>query len=339
MRILALDGTYLNAALRDLGHEVLAVGQEPACDVPLTSPLSAGGLHDLLRSRDFRPDAALWCDTCRPPQIFGLETLPCPILGYSIDQYCNPWHVPYSALFDHVLLAQKNFLPVFDRPDLLRDMEWAPLFCDPLVDRPGSGERDIPVAFVGTLDPPLNPGRKPFLEGFRRLHPLVHLTGNYVPVFGQSRLVLNQSCVGELNFRVFQAMACGAAVLTEATDNGLDELFAVGAEVLTYPRGDVAAAAAAARQALDDPNLPRMAEAGRTAALSRHSTTARALRVLELARSLQERRAGMRRREHTALVHRELGMAYAMLASDPALPLPPDYRDLLARGAGELRLA
>lgn len=73
--------------------------------------------------------------------------------------------------------------------------------------------------------------------------------------------------MGELNFRVFQAMACGAAVLTEATDNGLDELFTVGLEVLTYPRGAVAAA------------------------LSRHSATARALRVLELVRSLQERRA------------------------------------------------
>lgn len=47
----------------------------------------------------------------------------------------------------------------------------------------------------------------------------------------------------------------------------------------------------------------------------------------------------MRRRERAAMVHRELGMAYAMLASDPALPLPPDYRDLLARTVGELRLA
>lgn len=339
MLILSLDGTYLDAALRNLGHEVLAVGQEPGCDVILTSPLPARGLNDLLRSRDFRPDAALWCDTCRPPQVFGLENLPCPILGYSIDQYCNPWHVPYSVLFDHLFLAQRTFLPVFTRADMPRSLEWAPLFCDPLKDIPGNGERDIPVSFVGTLDPPLNPGRKPFLEGFRRFLPLVHLTGNYVPVFGRSRIVLNQSCVGELNFRVFQAMACGAAVLTEATGNGLDELFSPGAEVLTYPRGDVAAAVAAARQALADQALPKLAEAGRAKTLSRHSSTARALRVLELARILRERRSWEWRRKNGALVRRELGRAYAMLAADACLPLPQDYRALLIRIAGEMGLS
>lgn len=338
MRILSLDGTYLNAALREMGHEVLALGQEPGCDVVLTSPLSARDLAGLMRSRGFQPDAALWCDTCRPPQVFGLETLACPILGYSIDQYCNPWHVPYSALFEHLFLAQKTFLPAFSRADLPRGLEWAPLFCDPLVDRPGDEERDIPVSFVGTLDPPLNPGRKPFLEDFRRRLPLVHLTGDYVPVFGRSRIVLNQSCVGELNFRVFQAMACGAAVLTEATDNGLAELFSPGAEVLTYPRGDMASAAETARRALADPALPGLAEAGRAKALARHSTTARTRRVLELVRTLRQRRAWEWRLDQAAVVRREIGQAYAMLATDLRLPLPDGYRALLARTAGELGL-
>lgn len=336
MRVLSMDGTYLDAALRNLGHEVLSIGQGQDCDVVLTSPLSPHALNELLRSRNFQPDMGLWCDTCRPPQIFGLEALPCPLVGYSIDQYCNPWHVPYSALFDHMLLAQKNFLPAFDRPDLPRGVEWAPLFCDPLKDLPGQEERDIPVSFVGTLNPPLNPGRKPFLEGFKRLHPLVHLSGNYVPIFARSRIVLNQSCVGELNFRVFQAMACGAAVLTEGTDNGLGEIFGLGVEVLTYPRGNEAAAAETARSALADPGLPRLAEAGRAAALARHSTTARALRVLELGRDLAARRTWTWRRHQAPVLRHELGMAYAMLASDPSLPLPDNYRGLLVRTAAQM---
>ena len=82
------------------------------------------------------------------------------------------------------------------------------------------------MSFVGTVAGSIiNTDRKAFLDAFRRECPLFVKSGDYVPVFNRSRLVLNQSAAGEVNFRVFQAMACGAALVTEDTGNGLCELF------------------------------------------------------------------------------------------------------------------
>lgn len=337
MRILNLEGLHLVPAFRALGHEVLTVGPSPSCDVSLAEPLSTRALWDLLDSRGFRPDLAFWCDLCRPPWIMGLETLPGAVIGLSVDQYCNPWHVPYSACFDAVLVAQKDYLRLFQDPRLPRPARWLPLFCDPDQDYDRGAERDIPVSFVGTLNPPLNPGRKPFLEGFRRAAPLVHLTGEYAPIFGRSRMVLNQSAVGELNYRLFQAMSCGAAVLTEATENGLFDLFEDGRDLLTYPRGDAAAAARVALEALASPRLADIAASGQKMARNLHSTEARARSVLALATALLRSGAPAWRRENAQLVREEVARAYAMLASDEALPFPPETRRHYADAA--LRLA
>ncbi len=337
MRILNLEGLHLVPAFRALGHEVLAIGPSPDCDVPLSEPLSTRALWELLDSRGFRPDLAFWCDLCRPPWVMGLETLPGAVIGLSVDQYCNPWHVPYSACFDAVLVAQRDYLRLFQDPRLPRPAQWLPLFCDPELDYDRGAERDIPVSFVGTLDPPLNPGRRPFLEAFRRCAPLVHLTGDYAPVFGRSRIVLNQSAVGELNYRLFQAMSCGAAVLTEATDNGLCELFEPGRDMLTYPRGDAAAAARTALEALASPRLAEIAANGQKKARLLHSAQARARSVLALAATLLRTGAPAWRRENAQLVREEVARAYAMLAADEALPFPPETRRHYADAA--LRLA
>lgn len=337
MRILNLEGLHLVPAFRALGHEVLSVGPSQHCDVTLSEPLSTRALWDLLEKRGFHPDLAFWCDLCRPPWVMGLETLPGAVIGFSVDQYCNPWHVPYSACFDAVLVAQRDYLSLFQDPRLPRPAQWMPLFCDPELDFDRGLERDIPVSFVGTLDPPLNPGRKPFLEVFRHAAPLVHLTGDYVPLFGRSRLVLNQSAAGELNYRLFQAMSCGAAVLTEAVENGLFELFEDGRDLLTYPRGDARAAARVALQALASPRLSEIAQSGQRKARLLHSAQARASHVLALAASLLRNGAPAWRRDNGRLVREEVARAYAMLAADEALPLPLQTRRHYADAA--LRLA
>lgn len=331
MRIVNLEGLYFVQALRELGHEVLSVGQTKGCDVRLDSPMPAALLWRVLAGRGFTPDVALWCDLCRPPVVLDLESLPAVTIGYSIDQYCNPWHVPLSAGFDLFYVAQKDYLPLFADPRLAgRGLEWLPLFCDPDGDADPGGERDIPVSFVGTPDPPLNPGRKPFLEGFKRLAPLVRRTGDYRPVFGRSRLVLNQSAVSELNFRIFQAMSCGAALLTEACGNGLTELFTPGEELFTYARGDCAGAAETALRALSDGSWARVAASGKKKVRERHSSTARARRIARAAEALLRGGPARWRLSNAAVVREETARAFAMLAADLALPLPAELRALYA---------
>jgi hypothetical protein len=326
MRILNLHNTAFVATFRKRGHDVLSIGTTADCDVRLAEPLSCKRLLDLLAARGFRPDLAFWCDGCQTPWIFGIETLPAVTVGFSVDQYMHPWHVPYSAAFDAFFVAQKDYLPLFAAAPTGRPAVWMPLFCDPGRDRDPGGTRDIPVSFVGTLDGAVNPGRRPFLEAFRKLAPLYATTGRYQPVFGRSRIVLNQSAAGELNFRLFEAMACGAAVLTEATGNGLTDLFTPGRDVLTYRRGDPAQAAATALAALADPGLPALAAAGRRAVLARHTVTARARLVLDPAVARAAAGAPGERLARLPAVRAEVAKAYAMLATDERLPLAEGER-------------
>lgn len=327
MRIVNLHFPAFVTTFRKLGHDVLSIGTTPDCDVRLTEPLSHKRLLDLLAARSFQPDLVFWCDACQVPWIFGFEALPAVTIGYSIDQYLNPWHVPYSAAFDAILVAQKDYLPLFTASPTGRPARWIPLFCTPERDRDPGIPRDIPVSFVGTLDGAVNPARRPFLTTFRKLAPLFTTTGAYAPIYGRSRIVLNQSAAGELNFRLFEAMACGAAVLTEATENGLLELFTPDVEVLTYRRGDPASAALAALTALENESgLAAMAARGRRKVLSRHTVTSRAREVLELARNLAASGAPARRVATLSKVRDEIRKAYVFLATDDSLRLPTEQR-------------
>jgi glycosyltransferase involved in cell wall biosynthesis len=325
MRILNLDGHYFITPFRKMGHEVLWLGPGPNCDVRLETVISLADLMGLLRERAFTPDLVVWSDICRPPSVIGIEALPAVTVGFSIDQYCNPWHMAFAAAFDLMLVAQKDYLPLFEQERLGNELEWFPLFCNPARDTDPGLERDVPVSFVGTVEGSINKGRKLFLDDFRKRHPLFVTQGDYVPIFNRSRIVLNQSAAGELNFRVFEAMACGAALLTEKVDNGLGDLFTDGENVLLYPRGDAAGAAERARRALADGNAEAVAAKGRREVLARHSSTIRAAHIVRRAEQLLARGATWRKRQ-PQLVRRRMANAYNVLATDDQLPLNREQR-------------
>lgn len=336
MRILSVGGADFAPAWRNMGHHVLTMGKGAGHDVTLTQLIGPRELWEILSAHDFRPELTVWVDRCRPLEVFGLERLPGVVVGYSIDQYCNPWHVPYSWAFDLFLVAQKDYLKLFRDPRAWRECRWFPLYSRLDVDRDPGVDRDIPVSFVGTLNPPLNPDRGPFLRRFRQACPAIVQQGAYAPIFGRSRIVINQSVVGELNFRLFQAAACGAAVLSEDVENGLREVFVPGEEILVYPRNDASAAARIAREALADPQrLDDIARRGRRRVQRDHSATVRAREILRLAAPLLDSRASMRRKSGMGLVREHLLKTYASLATDKEIPLPLEHRHFYAEVARE----
>ena len=336
MRIVSLHNPDFVATFRKLGHDVLSIGTTPDCDVQLTEPLSCKRFLELLRTKSLLPDLILWNDACQPPWVFGFHTLPSVIIGFSVDQYMNPWHIPYSTAFDALFLAQKDYLPLFAESPTNRPVSWLPLFCDTSRDHDPGSRRDIPVSFVGTLNSPANPKRKPFLDAFRANAPLFATQGHYAPIFGRSRLVLNQSAAGELNFRLFQAMACGAALLTEQTENGLTDLFTPGQDLLTYRRGDATQAAAVAQAALAEPErLAALAASGKRKTLARHTVVSRARQILDTAVTLAASGAPGRRLAALARVEQELRKAYAILATDEELPLLLGERQFYLEMAGK----
>jgi len=289
MNILNLGASFLVGALRGLGHQVVAAGLSADCEIRIEHPITLARLTEHLAGAGFVPDCALWVDNGNLPFLPGVEETPCPSLFYSIDTFCNPWHIPFSHAFDLVLAAQPEHVSLFPCPEFPQPAPaWLPLFApDSLSGRAdalsGSG-RDIPAAFVGTLRPRNIPQRIGFLERFRALHPLIIKEGAYLPVFVRAGIVLNQTAAGEVNFRCFESMACGAALLTEESTQGLLDLFTPGAHILPpYPRGDAARAAAIARDWLRRPDdLLRVAEAGRDLVRARHTAGERAAHIAGL---------------------------------------------------------
>jgi len=279
MRILELHSPYF----RDLWrreHDVLCWGPHSECDVRQTAPAPA--LADVLAALPpgWTPDLVVFGDDCRLLAVTGLEDAPCPTAMISVDAHHNAgWHAPIAAAFDAVFVAQKDYLPAFAAAGAAR-VHWFPCWAPDDCPPPAAAKR-WPLAFVGTIDRRLNPERVALLEALRTRLPLHAVEGDYRAVFPAARAVLNQTVRGDLNARVFEALACGAFLLTERTENGLLDLFTDGEHLVTYPRGDVdAIVRLAAHWLAADAERAAIAERGRAAVQAAHLAHHRAAELL-----------------------------------------------------------
>lgn len=179
--------------------------------------------------------------------------------------------------------------PVAPRPDFGADLSYLgtyaadrqaaleALFIEPARQRPGQrfliGGAQYPTDF-------------PWADNIffvRHLPP-----GDHPAFFSSCRLTLNvtRRAMAEMGWcpsgRLFEAAACGAAILTDAWD-GLDAFFEPGREILVARTG----ADTVAALDLSDAELRAIAEAGRERTLAEHSSERRAVtleRALESAR-------------------------------------------------------
>ena len=81
--------------------------------------------------------------------------------------------------------------------------------------------------------------------------------------------MLNQCEHGDLNFRVFEAMGMGGALVTPRVGHGLEELFTDGVELALYAAGDADDACGRIRALLADPDRRKDMEKAALAAIDR----------------------------------------------------------------------
>lgn len=317
--------SYFTKELTALGHAVYSIGEAKTCNLELMSIMSAKQALKICMSQGFVPDVFFYADDSSLPHLWGVEELPIPSIFYSIDTYCHGWHGAYSHAFDYVLYAQGE-----EREKFPCYAEQFPLFAVNFAEEESREEwfkkRDIPIAFVGTLGHKNNPERNTFYTLFKAFEPIFITTGHFAPVYVRSRIVLNQSAAGELNFRTFEAMALGCACLADnvpTEKNHIGEIFNFGVNSLpAYPRGDVAKAVDFCRHWLSkekENDLYDIAMQGRKLVQEKHSVKARVLRLQELFQMLVAKQAVQERLTTIAERKKVIAQAFSYLAEQPVL--------------------
>lgn len=285
MRILVLNQDWFVEELRAAGHEVVTAGPNSALDRPLNVPLIHIDTICHKALNGFEPDVLLIHDNSQPILVDGLAERSLPIVFYSIDVHHHAdFHVYLWRAVDYMFVAQPDYLPSFKGSQT--PPEWMPLWAPRLIEP--QPEKDLGAVFVGTLNRALNPERVDFFEALEQEAPIVVKQGRYDEFFPRAQIVINQTVKGDLNFRVYEAMMCGAMLLTEESNNGLYELFEPGVHLVTYPKGDVRAAAQLIRHYLDNPEkAATIAAAGRERILEKHCSHHRAERVEAILREVE----------------------------------------------------
>lgn len=211
------------------------------------------------------------------PSAFGATTA-----FYAIDSHrMFARHVGRDrvAEFDHLFVAQKDFLPRYEAAGCRR-VHWLPLAHDPAIHRPLGLPKRRGIVFVGNPWPGTERGQ--VIERMRREADMEVAWAyqlDMVRAFNEARIVFNRSLSGDVNMRVFEALGCGAFLLTDRCANGFEELFRVGEELVGY--GSVDEALELTRHYLaSDADREAIAARGHARAVADHTYDARARAIL-----------------------------------------------------------
>jgi hypothetical protein len=302
--------------------------------------------EDCLRLAGGVPDLLVVGDTSCPPFVLGVERFPCFTVFYAVDTHIHSWMPRYAQAFDACLISLKDHVSLFANRRLPPErLWWSPPFAP---DSPAlfpETERTRGCLFVGNVNPERMPLRSLFLQKLASLVPDLDVRqGDFERLYPTAKVAINFCEHGDLNFRVFESMGSGAALVTPALGHGQAELFETGRHLLTFPipsgeGGEVAAQAAqqAARQInsllADEKRCMALARAGFAEVNASHRARHRAGRFHERVSA-----TGMDFRERRAAAddirERHLRLIYLLFSENTAAtPLGEVY---LKAARGEL---
>ena len=216
------------------------------CDVPLPwGKVSAAEVMAALPS-DWKPDLVIWIDSgpeflITNPEDFGCATA-CLIGDLHTGQ--SNWRIEYARQFQHAFV-------MFNRDHVAQltatgcNAGWLPAACEPEIHRAFDVPKAYDVVFVGQTMPAWHKDRVRLLERLKEagfdLRVDSKILEEMALLFSRGRLVFNRSLNGDLNMRVFEAMACGSLLITDRLPNeaGLGELFEDRRHLVLYDEEDL----------------------------------------------------------------------------------------------------
>ncbi|HUP78934.1 MAG TPA: glycosyltransferase [Pirellula sp.] len=206
-----------------------------------------------------------------------------PTAAWAIDTHINLRRsLARFGGADWLFAAQKKGAKDLQQA-LGREVQWLPLACDPDMHHPFVGEvRRYDVGFIGHV---VSNRRKSMLATIQQEF-ANHFIGqaffeDMARLYSQFAVALNCSVAGDLNMRVFEALACGVALVTDADEeNGLSELFEVERHLLSY-RDQYSLVSQIRRLLSDTPFRQQVASEGRRYVISNHTYEHRMRSILD----------------------------------------------------------
>lgn len=219
------------AAMKAMGHTVfyLPPTSDPFCNLP-----------EVLEEEGFKPDLVLQVEFLGHRKLLqGLESIDCPTVFWAMDPHLNlHWHSAYARLFDLTLSTQRPMVLAL-KDSGVTNVHWLPMHA---YDCPATpiADRKNEIGFVGRLSEQ-RPARQWLVDFIQS-----RLKGYSFPIeqslshpemmafYQNTKIIPNESILGEVNFRLFEGTSCGSLVLTQDLGDEQASLFEPGREIATY---------------------------------------------------------------------------------------------------------
>jgi len=231
-------------------------------------------------------DAIIEIDTFGQYHIAGLKKLQIPSCLWATDVYRfdkRKFQMWMAKDFTYIFVSQKRFIDTF-KP---KKTYWLPYACDPDIHRDFKLKKIYDVVFVGNTDPLLYKDRVRLLELLKTKFNVQIFSNVYeqemAKIYSQAKIVLNKSCDGELNLRVFEAMSSGSLLLTDKLESEpwLEELFRDGKHLVLY-RNDAELLEKCAYYLEHEPEREQIAKTGQKEVHMNHTFEHRAEEIIKI---------------------------------------------------------
>ncbi len=312
-KIFWIGSPFFQAALPPLGWQVHFFNFEH---------LAVFTWDNLVNMAGFEPDVLIVADKSRPPFVLGVEDFPCFTIFYAVDTHIHSWYPYYAQGFDACIVSLKDHMELFQHKQLAPErITWFPAFAKDS-DSPRSDlSPQWDSLFVGTIHPETTPKRQVFLQNLQKELGHLHCTsGNYAELFPQGKVIINHCEHGDLNFRVFEALGCGACLLTPHIGHGLTDIFTPDKDLCCYTITDTAQAAQKIRRLLaNESQRKALQEQGLTTVNAGHRALHRAQSLthfLEKITPAEKQKSIEFRRKQAATIRQKWYKAFLLLLAN-----------------------
>ncbi|MBF0329841.1 MAG: glycosyltransferase [Nitrospirae bacterium] len=265
-------------------YSVLNIEETRDIKIEADIPYFTDDITEVMKKLPWTPDLFLWTDNFYWYLMKGLKKLPCPTACFLLDpQYFPDLKTKVAQHFDFVFVSQKNCLSLY-QGEGCRRVHWLTHACDPELHGTEPIRKKYDISFVGTL----SPGRREMIDLLSsrfNMHYERCFGKRIAEVYSQSKIVFNISNCGEINMRVFEAMASGSMLLTDAApESSLSELFEDKKHLVFY-RNNEELIALADHYLRNDDEREAIAAAGKQEVFAKHTYDHRVATLVATVRS------------------------------------------------------